>query len=103
MNNVSIGEQCTDSMDIDLGVEDEGVDEDNLTFEQQVDEALSRLPEVAQEMDVRCEVGTTDEVETDTVREFMNTGCGCQRYNGQECSLQFTIQYVLEVRSWCLE
>ena len=49
------------------------------------------------------ELTRSDEQETDTVRHFMANGCGCQRLNGRPCSQQFTTEYVLEVRSFCLE
>lgn len=87
----------------DLLTDEEDAD-DNLTFDQQVDEALSRLPQLEQQvLAVHCEPTESDKLETDTVRHFMAKGCGCQRFSGRQCSLQFTTEHVLEVRSQCLE
>ena len=87
----------------DLGGDEEDVD-DSLTFEQQVDEALSRLPQHEREVsDVVCKPTESDELEIDAVRQFMVNSCRCQWFNGKQCSQQFTTEHVLEVRSCCLE
>ena len=74
-----------------------------MTFDQRVDEALSRLPELDADFDVVCEHSTSEELETKTIGEFMAMGCGCQRNNGQQCSQQFTSDYVREARLSCME
>ena len=95
-----IGEQ---GVITDLETDEEDVDDD-LTFDQQVDEALSQLPQLERDdLNLICEPTESDELETDMVRHFMTTGCGCQWFNGRQCSLQFTTEHILEVRSSCLE
>lgn len=37
------------------------------------------------------------------VDKFLRRGCGCQTWNGRQCSIQFSIDHVQQVRASCLE
>lgn len=76
---------------------------------QQQNSKLKRLSEhqslldQATACDVPCVPTDFDKKEAETVRNFMDNGCGCQLLGGQSCSLQFTPDHVSTVRTSCCD
>ena len=55
---------------------------------------------------VRSEVAEErkeDENETDTIKIFLSSGCGCQLQDGGQCSNSFLEAHFAEYQSICLE
>lgn len=90
-------------MDIeDPSIEESGASsEDDRSFDMLVEEALARVP--TNSIEVECEPTESEEQENQLVVQYMAKGCGCLLNNGQQCSSQFTTEYVLDVRASCLE
>lgn len=60
-----------------------------------VQEAMTRLPSRGE---VLLDLRPSDVAENHFVEEFMSHGCSCKRWGGKACSLQFTEEYVTEIR-----
>ena len=79
-------------------------DDDELTTQEQINEALSRLPQHQPgHSAVVCEHTDSDKQEAQKVEEFMSKGCGCQYFKRRPCSLQYSLDYVLTMRVNCTE
>ena len=65
-----------------------------------MDEAISRLSCLP---DMELEPCQHDVHEKETITQFMRTGCRCLKWNGKQCSLQFTSEYVESIRADCQE
>ena len=85
--------------DIDTGYTLETQDEDNEndetedTLSDEMEQALSRMPAL----------GGLDLDEEKIVSDFVESGCGCQKYKNNSCSNQFSYSYYLSFRSMCKE
>ena len=99
MNNAVTMEQ-TDEETSQL--EDEPSDNE-LTFAEQVTEALSKLPTTTGSDQVVVSPTLEDNREDDLVKQYMERGCGCLKFNGKSCSQQFSLAHVTEVRASCFE
>ncbi|XP_064390673.1 uncharacterized protein LOC135338462 isoform X2 [Halichondria panicea] len=87
------------------GVSDEDENDDQpLTSQQQLDDALSRLPRNLPPTTPRAL--TPEELEKqekETVEKFVQGGCGCHKNKGTDCSKHYTIEYLLAMRCSCFE
>ncbi len=84
------------------GVGDE--DDQPLTSEQQLEDALSRLPRNLPTTTPR--VLSPEELEkreNEAVVSFLQRGCGCHKIRGTACSKLYTIDYLLGMRCSCFE
>ena len=64
--------------------------------EQQVEEAMQRLP-----LDVPIEDRPIDIQDSQSLTLFMANGCSCSKFGGKPCSTQFTLEHVQTVRLSC--
>lgn len=69
-------------------------EQEQLTTEQQVEEALQNLSS-----DVSVELRPCDRTEELLVAQFAREGCGCSR----KCSAQFSINHIRDFRAQCYE
>ena len=81
--------------DEDNEVQDE---ESGLESEELVHHALSYVPRLE---DVEIEPTPSDALEGRLVSDFVVIGCGCQLWNGCNCSLQFSSEHFSDIRSYC--
>ena len=73
-------------------------EEDGLESYELVHHALCNVPHIA---DVDIEQTLSDTFEGQLVSDFVENGCGCQLWKGRNCSLQFSIDHISDVRSYC--
>ncbi len=76
-----------------------------LTSEQQLEDALSRLPRNLPPTNTTPSALTPEELEkreNERVENFVLHGCGCHKNQGTDCSKLFTT-YLLAMRCSCLE
>ena len=100
-----ITDECT-NYSLDEQADFNSQDDDKLTTEEQMDEALSRLPQHQSghsALPVVCEPTDSDKQEAEMVEQFMSRGCGCQYFKGRPCSLHYSLDYVLTVRANCTQ
>ena len=71
-------------------------DDDELTTEQQIQEALQNIPSIH---DLEVVLRPCDTNEEELVAEFVSTGCSCSK----QCSSQFSSGYIQDMRAHCLE
>ena len=53
--------------------------------------------------DVTLELRLRDISEDQKVEQFLSVGCSCTKWNSKSCSLQFTNEYVKDIRLSCME
>ena len=53
--------------------------------------------------DATLELRLRDISEDQKVEQFMSVGCSCTKWNSKSCSLQFTNEYVKDIRLSCME
>ena len=75
---------------------EEGDEEEELSTEQQVHEALHNLPSAS---DVRVELRPCDSIEEGLLATFASVGCGCSK----KCSSQFSLSYIRDMRAQCYD
>ncbi len=90
------------------GVSDEEGEGDlPLTSQQQLEDALSRIPRnVPPPTNTTPSALTPEELEKrekQTVENFVLRGCGCQKNNGTDCSKLYSTAYLLALRCSCFE
>ena len=80
------------------------------TTDQQIEDALSRLPLPQQHCMLQpqerasgCDMDEMDREENQRVEDFLAVGCGCTSHNGGPCSMRYHQQQVLEFRADCFE
>ena len=75
---------------------EESDEEDGLTTEEQVHEALGNLSSAN---DIRVELRPCDTTEEGLLATFTSVGCGCSK----KCSSQFSLSYIRDMRAQCYE
>ncbi len=75
--------------------EDDGLENSDI-----VDEIVSSV--VHGNTDIEIEPTLSDISEVNVVKEFIKKGCGCRIDNGGQCSLKFSFEHIMDVRSQCL-
>lgn len=76
--------------------EESDEEEDGLTTEEQVHEALGNLSSAN---DIRVELRPCDTTEEGLLATFTSVGCGCSK----KCSSQFSLCYIRDMRAQCYE
>ena len=88
-----ITDECN-NYTLDKQADSDSQDDDELTTEEQIDEALSSLPQHQPgHSAVVCEPTDSDKQEAERVQEFKR----------RPCSLQYSLVYVLTMRANCTE
>ena len=92
----------TEMTDLQSGDEDateaeEGISVATTTLVEQVQEALSLVPQSG----ISIESLPTETQENELVASFVNAGCGCKLWNGSNCSLQFSKSDIESERLSC--
>ena len=93
---VEIGEQSIEPDDEDDEIVDE---EDELEKDDIVREVVSAV--AINQTDFEIEPTVSDLCENRLVCEFAEKGCGCALLKGQQCSQQFSTDYIADIRSHC--
>ena len=81
-------------LEIQNQLPEEGDEEEELSTEQQVHEALNNLSPAS---DIRVELRPCDSIEEGLLATFASIGCGCSK----KCSSQFSLSYIRDMRAQC--
>ena len=96
--DVEIGEQRSIELD---GEDDEVVDEEG---EMENDDIVCEVVSVvaSNQTDIEIELTVSDMCENRLVSEFVEKGCACALLKDQQCSQQFSLDYIADVHSHLL-
>ena len=93
--DVEIGEQRSTELD---GEDDEVVDEeDEMENDDIVCEVVSTV--ASNQADIEIELTISDMCENSLVSDFVEKGCACALLKDQQCSQQFSLDYIADVHS----